>query len=282
VELAPGEMAEWEILLRLSAVLAGQPPTAESAAAMDELALSTLAQKAVTRPGTALHGMEVADAIGLVSEGGRTGPERFLDLMLRTGPYGDRLNLGVLEANPHGVDLGPLQPRLPEVLRTPSGTIELAPEAIVEDVRGRLVPSLERSDDGSLVLVGRRDLRSNNSWMHNLDVLVKGKARCTVHVNPQDAQRLGLRDGEPACVRSRVGEVEIPVEVTDAVMAGVVSIPHGWGHDLEGADLEVAARHAGVNTNRLTDGSMLDPLSGTSVLNGIPVTVVPAVLPAPV
>jgi anaerobic selenocysteine-containing dehydrogenase len=168
------------------------------------------------------------------------------------------------------------------VLRTPSGTIELAPDAIVDDVRGRLVPSLERSDGGSLVLVGRRDLRSNNSWMHNLDVLVKGKARCTVHVNPADADRLGLRDGEPACVRSRVGEVEIPVEVTDAVMPGVVSIPHGWGHDLEGAELEVAARHAGVNTNRLTDGSMLDPLSGTSVLNGIPVTVVPAVLPAPV
>ena len=135
----------------------------------------------------------------------RRGPERVLDLMLRTGPYGDGfgadpdgLSLAVLEANPHGVDLGPLQPRIPEVLRTPSGMIELAPEALRRRRRRACVAcsiGRWRSDGGPLVLVGRRDLRSNNSWMHNLQVLVKGKARCTVHVHPDDAARLGFGDG---------------------------------------------------------------------------------------
>ncbi len=206
--------------------------------------------------------------------------------MLRTGPYGDGfgsnpggLSLAVLEANPHGVDLGPLQPRLPEVLRTPTGKIELAPPMIVEDVESRLVPSLERSVNGELVLVGRRDLRSNNSWMHNLEILVKGKPRCTLQIHPTDATRLGLEDAAIARVQSRVGSLEIPVEITDGIMAGVVSIPHGWGHSAEGADLEVAGRYAGVNSNLLTDGSLIDPLSGNAVLNGIPVTV-EALVPA--
>jgi anaerobic selenocysteine-containing dehydrogenase len=209
-----------------------------------------------------------------------------LDLMLRTGPYGDGfganpdgLSLDVLEANPHGVDLGPLQPRLPEVLRTPSGQIELAPHVIVHDVETRLAPSLDRHINGELVLVGRRDLRSNNSWMHNLEVLVKGKARCTLQVHPDDATRLGLADGAVARVRSRVGSVEIPVAVTDGIMPGVVSIPHGWGHGVPGTDMGVAGRNAGVNSNLLADGTLVDPLSGNAVLNGIPVTV-EALVPA--
>jgi anaerobic selenocysteine-containing dehydrogenase len=185
----------------------------------------------------------------------------------------------VLLANPHGVDFGPLQPRLPDVLRTPSGKVELAPEPVVADVEERLRPSLSRRANGDLVLVGRRDLRSNNSWMHNLEVLVKGKPRCTLQIHPDDATRLGLDSGEVACVRSRVGEVSIAVEVTDGIMPGVVSIPHGWGHDLDGADLEVAGRYAGVNTNLLADSAPVDPLSGNAVLNGIPVTV-EALVPA--
>jgi anaerobic selenocysteine-containing dehydrogenase len=116
--------------------------------------------------------------------------------------------------------------------------------------------------------------------MHNLEVLVKGKPRCTLQVHPDDAGRLGLVDGAEARVRSRVGTVEIPVEVTDGIMPGVVSIPHGWGHDARGADMAVAGRHAGVNTNLLADGSQLDPLSGNAVLNGIPVTVA-AKVPTP-
>jgi anaerobic selenocysteine-containing dehydrogenase len=187
----------------------------------------------------------------------------------------------VLEANPHGVDLGPLQPRLPEVLKTASGMIELAPEAIVADVEARLIPSLDRRVDGALVLVGRRDLRSNNSWMHNVEVLVKGKPRCTLQIHPTDAARVGIESGALARVRSRVGEVEIPAEVTDGIMPGVVSIPHGWGHDAPGADMDVALRHAGVNSNVLADTELMDPLSGNSVLNGIPVTV-EALVPAPV
>jgi len=198
----------------------------------------------------------------------RVGPERLLELMLRAGPY--RLTLADLEAAPHGLDLGPLEPRLPDALRTASGRIELAPEPIVADVP-RLVGSLDRHRNGGLVLVGRRQLRSNNSWMHNLDVLVKGKPRCTLHVHPQDAERYELIDGAPAELRSRTGTVIAPVEVTDGVMPGVVSLPHGWGHDVEGTVQRVAAAHPGTNSNLLADELLLDELSGNAVLNGIPV-----------
>jgi anaerobic selenocysteine-containing dehydrogenase len=181
------------------------------------------------------------------------------------------LSLDVLLANPHGIDLGPLEPRLPEVLRTPSGMVELAPEPIVADV-SRLREALD-APTGGMTLVGRRDLRSNNSWMHNVEVLVKGKPRCTLHVHPDDAARLGLADGAAAEVASRTGKVTVPVEVTDAIRPGVVSIPHGWGHDLDGVELGVARRHAGVNSNLLADDELIDPLSGNAVLNGIPVEV---------
>jgi anaerobic selenocysteine-containing dehydrogenase len=179
----------------------------------------------------------------------------------------------VLVDHPHGVDLGPLQPRMPEALRQPDGMIDLAPEVLLADVAARMVPALDEVDDG-LLLIGRRHLRSNNSWMHNVEVLVKGKPRCTLQVHPDDAAERGLLDGGQAEVRSRVGAVVAPVEVTDAVMAGVVSLPHGWGHDLDGARLSVAAEHAGVNSNVLADTEQLDPVSGTAVLNGIPVEVV--------
>ena len=286
VDLEPHELPEWEILLRLACIVAGQGSTAEAAATLDDFVLGGLVQKAVGREGSNVAGRDADEIVTELSAGGRRGPERVLDLMLRTGPYGDGfgadpdgLTLAKLEANPHGIDLGPLRPRLPEVLRTPTGKIDLAPEPILVDVAERLLPSLGRAADGELVLVGRRDLRSNNSWMHNVEVLVKGKPRCTLHVHPDDAGRLDLLDGGRARVRSRVGEVEIPVEVTDAIMRGVVSIPHGWGHDLDGADLAVAGRYAGVNTNLLADGAMVDPLSGNAVLNGIPVTV-EALVPA--
>ncbi len=186
------------------------------------------------------------------------------------------LSLASVEAQPHGVDLGPLQPRIPEVLRTPSGKIELAPPQIVEDVerlRGALKRDGNERSNGQALLIGRRDLRSNNSWMHNLHVLAKGKDRCTLHIHPDHAARLSLEDGETAHVTSRAGTVEIPVEVTDAIMPGVVSIPHGWGHRLPGTAMGIASEHAGVNTNILTDEGEVDPLSGNAVLNGIPVTI---------
>lgn len=210
----------------------------------------------------------------------RVGPERLLDLMLRTGPYGDGfgtrrdggISLATLEANPHGIDLGPLMPRLPDVLRTPTGTIELAPAPVVADV-ARLRASLTRPRPAGPVLVGRRHLRSNNSWMHNLPMLVKGPPRCTLHVHPDDAARYGLTDGEAAELRSRTGSVQAEVEVTDEVMPGVVSLPHGWGHGA--GSMAVAAAHAGTNSNVLTDERLVDAVSGNAVLNGIPVQLAP-------
>ena len=156
--------------------------------------------------------------------------------------------------------------------------IELAPEPLIDDVV-RLEAVLadrsgSRSDGHDFVLVGRRQLRSNNSWMHNINVLVKGKPQCTLHVHPEDATRLGLADGELAEVRSRTGAVLAPVEVTDGIMPGVVSIPHGWGHDVDGVQLSVASTiGAGVNSNLLADDTLFDALSGNAVLNGIPVSV---------
>ena len=142
----------------------------------------------------------------------------------------------------------------------------------------RLRAALERERNGGMVLVGRRQLRSNNSWMHNLPALVKGKESCTLQVHPTDAERLGLVDGGSALVSSASGRIVAPVEVTDGIMPGVVSIPHGWGHSAPGSQLSVASEHAGVNSNLLADESFVEPLSGNAVLNGIPVEVVPAAL----
>jgi anaerobic selenocysteine-containing dehydrogenase len=269
---------DWETVLRLVGIVMGQGSKADTAALDDFIALQQL-ESAVGASGSSVRGREPGELLAALAP--RRGPERLLDILLRTGPYGeafgarpDGLSLTALERAPHGVDLGPLAPRIPEVLRTPSGKIELAPPEITADVP-RLRSRLSRPE-GELTLVGRRDLRSNNSWMHNIETLVRGKPRCTLWVHPDDAARLGLADGAAARVRSRAGRVEVPVEVTDAIMPGVVSVPHGWGHDAPGIALRVAAAHAGVNSNLLADELAMDPLSGNAVLNGIPVTVEPA------
>ena len=271
---------EWRSLLRLTAIVTGQGADADLDA-LDSFVVDTLIQRAVGDEQSPVAGREPAEVRTELENGGRSGPDRVLDLLLRSGPYGDGfgtkpdgLSVDMLEQNPHGVDLGPLKPRIPEVLRTPSGKIELAAEPIVADV-DRLRASLERERNGHMVLIGRRQLRSNNSWMHNLRPLVKGKDRCTMHVNPADAERLGLVDGEHASVTSDTGTIEAPVEVTDAIRPGVVSIPHGWGHDAPGVRMDVARDHAGVNSNVLADTRLIDPLSGNAVLNGIPVEVGP-------
>ncbi len=278
---ADGEQwPEWRTLLRLSGIVSGQGPAAD-VDALDEFVALQHVEHGVTAPVSPIHGREPAEVLAALAP--RRGPERLLDLMLRSGPYGDAfgvnpagLTLAVLEANPHGVDLGPLEPRIPEVLRTPSGKIELAPELLVADVE-RLRAGLAlspRSD--SMVLIGRRNLRSNNSWMHNLEVLVKGKPRCTMLCHPADASRLHLADGGQARVTSACDTIQVGVELTDTIMPGVVSIPHGWGHDSPGTRLRIAAAHAGVNSNRLADEGALDPLSGNAVLCGIPVIIEPA------
>jgi anaerobic selenocysteine-containing dehydrogenase len=261
-----GMLDDWESMLRVTGIVTGQGANADIAAIDDFVAAET-----VRRSG--LDPDEHADAMS------RRGPERMLDLMLRAGPYD--LTLADLEAAPHGIDLGPLEPRIPEMLRTPSGKVELAPPEIAADMP-RLEAALERARNGGMVLIGRRQLRSNNSWMHNIQPLVKGKERCTAHVHPDDAARLGLRDGEPARVSSRAGAIEVPVEVTDAVMPGVVSIPHGWGHDVDGVRMSVASAHAGTNSNVLADELLIDPLSGNAVLNGIPVELAPVEAALPV
>ena len=280
--LAAHEMAEWEILARLGAIGMGLGADAD-VDVLDEALARGLVERAVARPGSSVAGRD-PDAL-MAALAHRRGPERALDVMLRTGPYGDGfgadpagLSLAVLEAEPHGVDLGPLAPRIPGVLRTPTGRIELAPETIVADV-ARLRARRDRPATGGLVLVGRRHLRSNNSWMHNVEVLVKGRPRCTLLVHPDDAAARGVTHGATVRVTSASGTVEVPVEVDDAMRPGVVSLPHGWGHDVDGVDLAVARRHAGVSSNVLTPSDTLDPLSGNAVCNGIPVEVVPCPSP---
>ena len=268
--------AEWELYMRLAGILAGQGPNGD-VDAFDDMVIQTLIQREVGMEGSRVAGRDPAELLTELEP--RRGPERVLDFLLRTGPYGDGfgadpdgLTLDVLERSPHGVDLGPLAPRVPEVLRTPSGKIELAPEAIVGDM-DRVREAMARRRNGGFVLIGRRQLRSNNSWMHNLPALVKGKERCTLYVHPGDAVQLGLADGAYASVSSASGAIEVPVEVTDEIMPGVVSIPHGWGHDADGVRMDVASAHAGVNSNVLADEAQVEPLSGNAVLNGIPVEV---------
>ncbi len=269
-------LPESEILARLTLIAAGKGADADTSIVHD-LVIGALLGSAVSEPGSPVEGRDPAELRSQLH--GSSPEDRVVDLMLRTGPYGDGfgavpdgLSLATLETQPHGIDLGPLEPRLPGLLRTPSRKVELAPDPIVADVE-RLAQRLSEPPAEGLVLVGRRHVRSNNSWMHNVASLVRGRDRCTLQVHPADARRLGLRDGETARVASRVGRVEAVVEVSDDVMPGVVSLPHGWGHGLSGSRLSVAAEHAGVSSNLLTDGDALDPLSGNAVLNGIPVQV---------
>ena len=255
-----GSYDEWKTLCRLALIAQGAGADADPAL-VDDLAIRGLAEAA---------GRDADDVVSELAP--RTGPDRLVDFMLRTGPY--KLTLDELVANPHGIDLGAMEPRLPEVLRTPTGMIELAPELVLSDLP-RLRGALDRRANGDMVLIGRRHVRSNNSWMHNLNVLVKGKPRCTLPVHPDDVSRLGL--GESATVASRAGSVVATVEVTDAMMPGVVSLPHGWGQNVDGVQLGVASNVPGsVNFNMLADETQFDPISGNAVLNGIPVTVRPA------
>lgn len=271
---APASPDEWEILSRISLAAAGQSALGDPAV-VPQMALAYLVDKAV-RPTGSLAGQSTEKIMQELE--GRDPIEQILDFRLRAGPYGDHfggrpdgLSLAVLEDNPHGVDLGPLTSRVPNALKTASGKIELAPPEIVADLP-RVLGDLARAPE-EMVLIGRRQLRSNNSWMHNVASMVRGSNKCTLIVNPGDAERLGLIAGSVARVRSRVGEIEAPVEVSDEVMPGVASLPHGWGHDLKGVRLTVARANAGVSSNDLADEQIIDPLSGNAVLNAIPISI---------
>jgi anaerobic selenocysteine-containing dehydrogenase len=204
-----------------------------------------------------------------------------LDLTLRPGPFGDRygevpdgITLDRLKEQPHGVDLGPNVPCIGQILTTASGRVELTPPYITADLP-RLARRLERPP-ADLVLVSRRDLRSNNSWMHNVPVLMKGKPRCTLLVHPDDARRRGITDGDLVTVTSEAGTLDVQAEITDGIRPGVACLPHGWGHDKPGTRLSVARDHPGVNSNVLAPGTFIDEISGNAAVNGIPISVTPA------
>jgi len=266
--------SEADILARLALLVSGQGAKADPAV-LHAMMLRGMVEAQVKSDGSPIHGRDVDEVLGLLE--GRSPEDAMLDLMLRTGAWGDGfgaspdgLSLDRLEANPHGIDLGPLEPRIPEVIAGESRRVELLPEPIRQDL-ARLQAELERPPRAGFLLVGRRHLRSNNSWMHNVAPLVAGRDRCTLQLHPSDAAALGVEPGGRVRIASRVGQLEVTAELTDDIMPGVVSLPHGWGHGRPGARMQVARENAGVNTNRLTDGTPIDPLSGNAVLNGIPV-----------
>ena len=273
---------EWEILAKLALIAQGAGADAD-AAIVDDMMIRSLIASLVRDEHSSVFGRDVEDLLVELSKDGRRGPDRMIGLAMQTGPCGAAFGAGpvggasldLLLEHPHGVDFGALEPRLPEVVHTPSGMVELDHPVLMSDL-ARLSAAIADLTERELVLIGRRHLRSNNSWMHNVAVLVKGTPRCTLQVHPDDAARFGLVDGGRARITSRVGTVDAPVEVTDAVRPGVVSLPHGWGHGQADTKMRVAAERAGTNSNVLTDHETMDPLSGTSVLNGIPVVVAAA------
>ncbi|OBG09981.1 molybdopterin-dependent oxidoreductase [Mycobacterium intracellulare] len=264
----PGDRPhEWEILIRLTGLCTGTPAEDVDVAAIDDGFFDYLA---FTR------GLDGAEIRKLYEHGG---PERMLDLTLRTGPFGDQygknpggLTLDTLKANPNGIDFGPMVPQLPDILGTADKKIRLAPQYLLDDLP-RLAARMERPAE-PLVLVSRRHLRSNNTWLHNVPALMKGKDRCTLLIHPDDAARCGIADNDIVTVKSEAGEIRVPVEITDAIKPGVVSMPHGWGHGKPGTRMTVANGSPGANTNVLSPPTFVDQPSGNGVLNGIPVTII--------
>jgi anaerobic selenocysteine-containing dehydrogenase len=264
----PGDRPhEWEILIRLTGLCTGTPAEDVDVAAIDDGFFDYLAFT---------HGVDGAEIRKLYDHGG---PERMLDLTLRTGPFGDQygknpggLTLDMLKENPNGIDFGPMVPQLPDILGTPDKKIRLAPQYLLDDLP-RLAARMERPAE-PLVLVSRRHLRSNNTWMHNVPALMKGRDRCTLLIHPDDAARCGIADGDVVTVKSAAGEIKVPVELTDAIKPGVVSMPHGWGHGKPGTRMSVANGSPGANTNVLSPPTFLDEPSGNGALNGIPVTII--------
>ena len=198
-----------------------------------------------------------------------TPPEEKLNLGLQFGKY--NLSVEELKKNPHGIDLGALQPCLPERLFTENKRINLAPAPLVKDLE-RLQNEPEKTDF-PFALIGRRHLRDNNSWLHNSEILTKGKNRCTLLMNAEDAENLHLKNDQTVKVRSRVGEIEIPLEITEKIMRGVVSIPHGYGHNKDGVKLDIAKQHAGVSLNDLTDEMQIDELTGNAAFSNVRVNI---------
>jgi anaerobic selenocysteine-containing dehydrogenase len=273
-EREPDSRCLWEVERAIAARLLGATPEQ-----LEEQLVWSHATRFCGRPGRPAECVEAEQAVARI--GREPGPMRILDLMLRAGPWGDGfddsvegLSLAKVRAVPHALDLGPIEPCFPQVLRTPGRRIPLAHPHLTGDVARLRAALVDPGWGRGLRLIGRRQMRNMNSWLHNLPVLARGPERCTLLVHPEDAQRLGLTDGGHASVRSRVGEVRAQVEVTDDMMPGVVCLPHGFGHDEQDVRQGVArANQPGVNANALTDDQVLDVPSNTSVVNGVPVEV---------
>lgn len=273
-----GRPQEWEIMLRLAGALLGMPLPDVDVPALDDMYTQGIIYTACQAADTPLFGRDPEEVFAALR--GR-GPERMIDLGVRVGPWGDDLGrrpggltLEEVRRHPDGLRLGELEGgRLNEVLTTPSGRIELMHPLLVADIP-RLLARIDRPDDG-LALTSRRHLRSNNSWLHNVAGLMRGKDRCTLLINPTDAARLGVTDGHLVDVCTTEGSIRVVAEVTDEMMAGVVSLPHGWGHGVDGTRLDVANAHPGANTNMLNPAVLIDVPSNTQVVNGVPCSVAP-------
>lgn len=265
-------------ILRRLAVIAGDGTMADA----DAVAAATLndhLKRELNNPHSPIAGADAADILARIN--GDTPVEKIVDLLVRTGPFGDGfsadvegLNLAELKQHPHGIDLGAMESQLPARLRTESGRIELRSPGIDDE----LVAAAERLSDSQaadLVLIGRREFHSNNSWMHNIGSLIERPERCTLRIGAADAERLGLADGHKVEIRSAAGSVTAPLEIHAEMRSGVVSLPHGYGHGAPGIRLQRASRHPGVSANDLVEGEV-DPLSGNAVLNGVAVTLHPA------
>lgn len=264
-----GALDQYEIMTELVARLNGM-----QADDLHAMMVEGLAAQIASSPAFAHLDAEAIKAATAQYEG----PERLLDMMLRAGPYGDGftddegLNLARVKAAEHGIDLGPLQPRLPALLQTENQRLNIAPPLIVGDVQ-RLLAARDSAGDG-LRLIGRRHIRDMNSWLHNIKQYVRGKNRCTLLVNPQDAERLGLVEGGLARVAGAGREATVEVSLSDSMMPGVVSLPHGFGHHYADTGQSTArAQLPGVSCNDLIDWTVLDEPSGTSVVNGARITV---------
>ncbi|HIF94396.1 MAG: molybdopterin-dependent oxidoreductase [Myxococcales bacterium] len=266
-----------DIMAKVALILRGKGADADPAIIHDEMVEEGV-DRQLKDPASPIAGRDRAEILAELE--GLSPIEKQLDLRLRTGWQGDLfgakpggLSLAELAKKPSGIDFGPMIERFPGRLKTKSGHLELAPAELVEDWK-RVTDRLDEPMDGDqLLLIGRRHVRSNNSWMHNIPSLVKGRSRCTLLMNPADASKLGIEAGGNCEVSSAVGKLTVAVETTDSMMPGVVSLPHGWGHDVKGIRMAVAQAHAGVPSNVLTDDSVMDVASGNAVLNAIPVSV---------
>ena len=264
-----------EILLRLNARILGLAPEA-----LEEQALQGMIVQALAADGELAARMSVADCFDEVAV--HHGPARFIDFLIRSGPFGDRfgarpdgLTLARLQEMPHGVDLGPMVPRLRAALATPERRIRLVPALMKQGMAALQAEREPVASPSALLLIGLRHLRSNNSWMHNIAALAKGPDRSCLEIHPDDARDRQIADGALVRIATRKGAIEVTASISSRVRPGVVSLPHGHGHGDPGTRMAVAARMGGANFNALTDEDEWDRLSGIAVLNGIPVEVTP-------